>query len=103
MKKLNITDRKGGAAITVHVLTRTSKSEIAGVLDDGTLKVKLNAPPLEGKANKELIKLLAKEFNIPKSSIEIVAGKNSKQKIVALIGITPDEVNKQIGKILSKK
>ena len=49
---------------------------------DGSLTVFLKSPPIDGKANSELIQLLAKHFDISKSSIEIKAGHSSRQKIV---------------------
>lgn len=103
MKKLNITEKKGGTAITVHVLPQSSKTEIAGILDDGTLKIKLIASPVDDKANKDLIKLLAKFFGISKSHVEIIAGGNSENKLIALIGITPEKVNQLVRDFLSVK
>jgi uncharacterized protein (TIGR00251 family) len=51
---------------------------------DGTLKVHLKSPPVDGKANEELIKLLSKKYGIPKSQIRIKAGASSKTKLVEL-------------------
>ncbi len=67
----------------VRVIPRASKSEIAGE-HDGALKVRLAAPPVDGEANEELIKLLAKEFGVAKSSVEILSGHTSKTKQVAV-------------------
>jgi len=51
---------------------------------DGSLNVYLKSPPVDGKANEELIKLLAIEFNVPKSSITIKLGLSSKQKLIEI-------------------
>ncbi len=51
---------------------------------DGSLTVHLKAPPIDGKANAELIQLLASEFNVPKSSLRIKAGATSKFKLVEM-------------------
>ncbi len=72
--------------INIKVEPRSSKSGIAGIYGDG-LKVKLTSPPVEGRANKELIEVLAKEFGIKKKDVEIISGKKSKNKIVKLIGV----------------
>jgi uncharacterized protein (TIGR00251 family) len=67
----------------VRVAPRSSKNEIVK-MPDGTLKIKLHAPPVEGAANEELIKLLSEEYNTPKSSIKIIKGAKGKNKIVSL-------------------
>lgn len=51
---------------------------------DGSLTISLKSPPVEGKANEELIKLLAKRFNVPKSKITIKLGLSSRQKLVVI-------------------
>ncbi|WP_353933166.1 DUF167 domain-containing protein [Okeanomitos corallinicola TIOX110] len=52
--------------------------------EDGSLIVNLKSPPVDGKANEELIKMLAKKFNVPKSSIRIKSGLSSRQKLVEI-------------------
>lgn len=52
--------------------------------DDGSLSVHLKSPPIDGKANEELIKLLAKKFNVPKSHIRITSGLSSRQKLIEI-------------------
>lgn len=69
----------------IKVEPRSSKSGIAGRYGDA-LKVKLKSPPVEGKANKELIDVLAREWGIPKKNIKIVSGQSSKNKIVRILG-----------------
>ncbi len=51
---------------------------------DGSLTVKLKSPPVDGKANAELIKLLAERFNVPKSYIRIKSGLSSRQKLIEI-------------------
>jgi uncharacterized protein len=70
---------------SVRVIPRSSKSEIVGEYGDA-LKVKLNSPPVDGAANAELIKLLAKEFDVSKSQIEILSGQTSKMKQIKISG-----------------
>ncbi len=76
-----------GLIIKIKVEPRSSRSEIVGPYGDG-LKVKLTSPPVEGRANKELIEVLAKGFKIRKADVEIIAGDKSKTKTVRLIGVT---------------
>jgi uncharacterized protein (TIGR00251 family) len=73
-------------SIKIKVEPRSSKSGIVGLYGDA-LKVKLTSPPVEGKANKELVEVLAKECGIRKSDVEIVSGKSSKNKLVRIAGI----------------
>ena len=71
--------------IKIRVLPRSSRNEIVGEMADGTLKVKLTAPPVDGKANDALIKLLAEHFDTPKNKIKIVRGLTNKNKTVEII------------------
>ncbi len=70
---------------TVIVVPRASRSEIVGK-HDGALKVRIAAPPVEGAANRELQRLLAKIFKLPQNAVEIIAGSNSKRKVVRIDG-----------------
>lgn len=67
--------------IKLKISPNSSKNEIIKN-EDGTIKVKITAQPIEGKANKALVEFLSKEFKIPKSSIEIVKGDTSKEKTI---------------------
>jgi len=72
-------DHPEGLLIDVRVQPKSSKNAIAGI--HGTaLKINLNAPPVEGQANKALIQLLAKLLGCPKSSVEIKSGQASRNK-----------------------
>ena len=70
--------------LRVKVVPRASKSEIAGELSDGTLKVRLAAVPEKGKANEALIELLAKIYEVPRSAVEILSGHTSALKMVRI-------------------
>ncbi|MEK7084728.1 MAG: DUF167 domain-containing protein [Patescibacteria group bacterium] len=70
--------------LKIKVLPRSSSNEIVGHLPDGTLKVKLTAPPVDGKANDALIEFLSKEFDVAKSCVRIARGETSKIKIVEI-------------------
>ncbi len=72
--------------LKVKVEPGSSKSAIVGPYGDG-IKVKLTSPPVEGRANKELIDILSKTLKVRKKDIEIVSGQSSKNKVVRLIGL----------------
>ena len=76
-----------GVTFAVRIVPRASRSEIVGE-HEGAFRIRVAAPPVEGAANRELIRLLAKEFKFPQSSIEIVSGETSKNKVVRINGAT---------------
>lgn len=78
---------QGRARLSVRVQPRAAKSEIVGVHGEA-LKVRLNAPPVDGAANEELIELLAHTFAVARRSIRILAGEHSRSKIVEIEGVT---------------
>lgn len=69
--------------IKIKVTPNSSKTQITSFIDD-ILNVKLCTPPVDGKANGELIKFLSKQFKVPKTSIEILKGDKSKHKSIEL-------------------
>ena len=73
-------------------LTPRSAVERVEEVVDGVLKVKVMAPAVEGSANNALIRLLAEELGIARRDVRIVAGAASRQKLVVVDGIDPDEV-----------
>lgn len=89
-----------GTALAIQVVTRANRTELAEVLEDGTLRIRLNAPPVDGKANRALIDFLAGILQVRESDIEIVAGEHSRKKIVSITGIEPELVEKIIAKAI---
>lgn len=77
--------------IDVKVLPRSSKDEIVGE-KDGVYKIKLTAPAIEGKANKALLKLLAKKLGLPKREIRIISGERSRIKSIRINRLTLEQV-----------
>ena len=69
--------------LAIKAQPRASRSEFVGVYGDEAIKVRIAAPAVEGAANKELIRLIAKQFKVPKSAVRIVSGETSKIKRVA--------------------
>lgn len=79
------------AKFSVRVCPNASRNEIIG-LSEGTLRVKIAAPPLRGKANKELISLLSRALEISKNYITIVHGQTSRNKIISVSGLSYQQV-----------
>lgn len=82
---IDFLEKDNALVFSVRVIPRSSKSEIVGEYD-GALKVKLNSPPIDGAANAELVKLLAKEFDVSKSQVEILSGNTSNLKQIKILG-----------------
>ena len=87
-----------GVLLMLHVKPRASRNDIGGE-HDGALKVAITAPPVDGKANAAVIKLLAKAFGVSRSSIEIVGGPGSRRKRVAIDGISAADARKAIQRL----
>jgi uncharacterized protein (TIGR00251 family) len=100
--KFSFKDGKAGAALSVRVTTRSTKTGITKVLEDGTIKVSLNSAPVDGKANEELIKDLASVMHCPKTNLEIIAGLTSKNKLIVIFGLDSDRANQLIDLELKK-
>lgn len=96
MRKYKLHDGKLGAALTIRVTPRARKTEISGFMGDGTLRIRVSAPPVDGKANAALIKFLAKILGVRKSSIEIVAGEKSLDKIVSVLDLSARQAEQRI-------
>ena len=80
--------------LAVRVLPRSSRNSIEW--EQETLKVRLTAPPVDGAANQALIALLAERLDLPKRSISIVSGVTGRQKIVEIVGMAEEEVEKRL-------
>lgn len=82
----------GALYLLVRVVPKAKKNEVTLTESKEALKVKLTSPPVDGVANKALIKLLAKFLNIRKSSITITSGKKSRNKRVKISGVKIEEI-----------
>jgi uncharacterized protein (TIGR00251 family) len=81
---------------TIRVVPRASKSEVVGEIE-GSLKVRISAPPVDGAANVEVVKVLAKAFGVAKSNVSIVSGETSKTKRIRVVGATPEQLRQLAG------
>jgi uncharacterized protein (TIGR00251 family) len=77
--------------LTLKVTPNASHNEIIG-FTDGVLQVRIAASPVKGKANKELVDFLSKALGVRKSSISITKGQTSRNKVIAIEGISHDEI-----------
>lgn len=82
---VRFTETDGTLTFAVRVVPRAARSEIVGE-HDGALRVRVAAPPVEGAANEELRRTLARAFDVPARNVEIVSGQSSKTKRVRVNG-----------------
>lgn len=85
-----------GAVVDVYVQPRASRNELAG-MHEGRLKLRLTAPPVEGEANRECIRFIARLLNIASSSVVMLQGHKSRGKTLLIRGMTPAEVLDRLG------
>ncbi len=89
MQSAAIRSTAKGITITLAIAARAGRDEIVGPVGDA-IKIRLKAPPVEGRANEALLDLLAKRLDVPRSSLTIIAGATARRKVVQVTGITAD-------------
>ena len=80
---IKYSEKNGKLSFAVQVVPRASKSEIVGE-HNGALRIRIAAPPVEGAANEELVRLMARTFKVSRSAVEITAGRRGKNKQVTI-------------------
>ena len=83
------------ANILLRVYPGATRNEVAG-LNDGILLVKVSAPPVKGKANRELIAFLSQMLGVTRGSLTIIKGHTSRNKVVAIDGLSREEVMERL-------
>ena len=83
------------ATIRVHLTPRSARDEVLS-LEGDVLRAWVTAPPVEGRANEALLRLLAEALGVPKSSLRIVRGQRSREKLVAVEGLDASEVMRRL-------
>lgn len=93
---LNLKENADGITIEIKVQPRASRNQIVGE-QDGSLKIKLTAPPVEGEANQALVDYLASVLDTPRRNIILLKGESSRNKIIAVKGMTREVFLNKIG------
>jgi hypothetical protein len=96
LNNLNVTDASKGAAFTVKIVPKANKTEIVGIQEDGTIKIRLMAPPVEGQANEELISFLAEFLHVSRNDVEIVAGLEGRRKLVSVMNVRAEDIDRLV-------
>ena len=95
-RKFNLHDGKKGSAWAVRVTPRASRNEIVELLEDGTIKVRLAAPPTDNEANEALIDFLSEILGVPKSRLDIVAGAAGRDKLISVVDMDAETAHQRI-------
>jgi uncharacterized protein (TIGR00251 family) len=83
--------------LAVKVIPGASRNEICGWQDE-TLKVKLSAPPVDGRANDALVEFLTGRLGLPRRSVALVRGETARQKLVRIDGLALEEAKSRLAK-----
>jgi len=95
-RNFHLHDGKKGAALAIRVTPRARRNEIVEILSDGTVRIRLTAPPIEDKANQALVKFLSEILAVPTSRVEIVAGITGRDKLVSILEMDAEDVHRKI-------
>ena len=82
-----------GLPLRVMPNARVNRVELT---DDGSLRIRLQAPPVEGKANQALLRFLAKTLDVPRSSVLLLSGEHHRTKVIAVTGWRPEAVRERL-------
>lgn len=88
---MKVTPQGNGVVLAVKVVPRAARNELAG-FQEGVLRIRLTAPPVEGAANQALVRFLADLLGVSRQEVEIVAGQAGRQKLVKVHGLSPEQV-----------
>lgn len=91
MAALEIDDSENGARFRVRVKPRASKSRVLGPRD-GALEVAVAAPPVDGEANAELTRTLARALSVARTAVTVAAGEKSRHKTICVNGLSASAV-----------
>ena len=91
-----ITATKTGVMLSVHACPRAAQDQVQGLHGDA-VKIRLRAPPADGRANDALIALLSRLLDVPARDLTIVAGHSARRKRVAIAGVTASVVRAKLG------
>jgi uncharacterized protein (TIGR00251 family) len=92
---MKLVEKDGAVRFEVHAKPRSKKSRIVGERDDA-VEIALAAPPVDGAANEELVRFVAKVLAVPRRNVELVRGDTSRAKLVAVSGLSAGEIEARL-------
>lgn len=95
-RKFKLHGGQKGSALAIRITPRASSNEIAELLDDGTIRVRLAAPPTDNEANEALITFLAEILGVEKNMLDIVAGSAGRDKLISIVDMDVETAHQRI-------
>jgi uncharacterized protein (TIGR00251 family) len=99
---LDLKEKDGAVTLRIRVQPRARRTEIVGE-HAGALKLKIAAPPVDGKANEECRRFLAKLLGVSTGSVEIISGESSRDKVVQIDNTSAARINATLSRLLSQE
>ena len=84
-----------GVRISIYVQPRAARTEVVG-LHGAAIKLRVAAPPVEGEANEEVVRFLAKQLKVAASSVTVASGASSRRKLIDVTGVTLAQAEQQL-------
>ena len=94
---IEINEKNGAVIFKIRAQPRAAKTEMVGEYS-GALKLRIAAPPVDGKANDEVVKFFSKLFEVPNRNVEIVSGESSRDKIIRILNVSMARVQTLLNK-----
>jgi len=98
-RELRITRQGEFTCIQVHLQPRASRNEIVGLVEQG-LRIRLSAPPVDDRANRQLVEFLAETLGLPRRDVVLLHGQKSRSKTVGFKGLKPEDLAHRFHNIL---
>ncbi|MDZ4200175.1 MAG: DUF167 domain-containing protein [Kiritimatiellia bacterium] len=92
---MGIMDVEGGCLLTARIVPRASRSEVVG-LEAEFVRIRLQAPPVEGKANRALVDFLSDRLQLPRRAVQLISGEKSRMKRVQIAGLSAQETRARL-------
>jgi uncharacterized protein (TIGR00251 family) len=95
-RKFQMHDGQKGSALAVRVTPRASRNEVVEILEDGTVKVRIDASPADEEANAVLLDFLSEILGVPKNKLDIVAGVTGRDKLISVVDMDVETEHSRI-------
>ena len=99
---IEINQRNSAVTFRVRVQPRASRTEVAGE-QAGAIKLRIAAPPVDGKANQECRRFLARLVGVSASSVEIISGESAREKVIRIRDASVERVRDAIGRVIERE
>jgi uncharacterized protein (TIGR00251 family) len=95
-RKFKLHNGQRGSALAIRITPRASRNEIVELLDDGTIKVRLAAPPTDNETNDALLVFFSEILGVPRTKLDIVAGSAGRDKLISVVDMDVETAHQRI-------